>query len=612
MNDTSTQLGLSFKAKVLVPVIAIMVLLVAVLLSLVNYRMTRQFQSETAQRLSTADAILANSQKIRTRNLLLRYGIIPNEPRFKAICQLGEPKTMRFLLKELIKEFDADMIVFTTEKGVHLASVRRDSELTLTQFESATSVSAHQALEGQPNVDIVEVNARLFDIISIPVTVGERVVGVMTLGTETGDALIREFQQLTHSQIVLLAHERVIASTLQNPDADDQFGFLLGNSSRTARDSHQLVVGDQHFLALPGHFPSLSDDQQLGYVLLSSYEQPLQALRSMQRVFLFLGLLVIAVSASLVWRLIERITRPLNQLRERAERVGRGDFSKHIDVDSNDECGELATAFNKMTGNLRASRDELEKTLESLEKTEAQLTQSERLSVIGEFVAGVAHELNNPLASVYGFAQLLNRPESVRDEKHDHYVERILHESRRSHKIVQNLLSFSRQSAPERKSLNLNELVHSSLEILQYQLRAGNIEVVTALDERLPSVVGDSHQLQQVFVNIINNARQAIESYRSSGMLRIATAVRDDRVRVSFKDNGPGVSGEHLKRMFPPFFTTKEVGKGTGQHVWRRRHVCYRTASSGSQRGGGCRALCREARRTGPASETRQARSGRR
>jgi sensor histidine kinase regulating citrate/malate metabolism len=178
MNDTSEQRGLSFKTKVLVPLVAIMVLLVAVLVCIVNLRMTRQFQSETAQRLSTADAILTNSQKIRTRNLLLRYSTIPNEPRFKAVCQLGEPKTMRFLLKELIKEFDADMIVFTTGKGERLASVRRDSELTLTQFESASSVSAQQALEGQPSVDTVEVNARLFDIVSIPVSIGERVVGV--------------------------------------------------------------------------------------------------------------------------------------------------------------------------------------------------------------------------------------------------------------------------------------------------------------------------------------------------------------------------------------------------------------------------------------------------
>jgi signal transduction histidine kinase len=571
MNDASSQQGLSFKTKVLVPVVAIMVLLVVVLLGIVNYRVSRQLQIETAQRLTTADAVFANSQRIRTKNLLLRYSNIINEPRFKAVCQLGEPKTMRFLLNELIKGFGADMIAFTTAKGDPLASVRRDSELDLTQFEKAASVSVQQALEGQPNVDTVCVSDSLFDIVSIPVTIGERVVGVLTVGSEIGDAVAREFQQLTHSQIVLVAHERVAASTLQASAAEEDFASQLGNNSLNARSPEQIVLGGEHFLSMAGCFPSLSGDRQLGYILLSSYQQPLEVLHSMQRVFLLLGLLAIALSTSLVWRLIDRITWPLRQLREGAERVGRGDFSQHIDVDTSDECGELAAAFNKMTGNLKASHEELETTVESLKKTEAQLTQSEKLSVIGEFVAGVAHELNNPLASVYGFAQLLHRPDSATDAKHDHYVERILHESQRCHKIVQNLLSFARQSPPERTSINLNDLVRSSLEILQYQLRASNIEVVTEIDEQLPAVVGDSHQLQQVFVNIINNARQAIESYRSSGMLRIGTAVRDGRVRVSFKDNGPGVSGEHIKRMFTPFFTTKEVGKGTGLGL----SLCY-------------------------------------
>jgi len=286
---------------------------------------------------------------------------------------------------------------------------------------------------------------------------------------------------------------------------------------------------------------------------------------------LVLGLLAIALSTSLVWRFIDHITRPLRRLREAADRVGRGDFSHHVQVNAHDEGGELAAAFNRMTTNLQASREELEKTVEDLKKTQAQLTQTEKLSVIGEFVAGVAHELNNPLASVYGFAQLLQRPDAGTEGKRDHYLDRILRESQRCYKIVQNLLSFARQSPPERQRLQLNELVQSSLEILQYQLRTANIEVLTSLDENLPAVIGDSHQLQQVFVNIINNARQAIESYRSSGTLRITTSVRAGRARVSFQDNGPGISPPNLRKIFTPFFTTKEVGKGTGLGL----SLCY-------------------------------------
>ena len=571
MSDTSLQLRLTFKAKVLIPLITLMVLLVVVVLCVVNYRMTRQLRTEAAQRLSTADAVFANSEKIRARNLLMRYNNIPNEPRFKAVCQLAEPKTMRFLLNELVNEIGADVIAYTTEKGDSLASARRTPQLDLTEFELAAAVSARQALEGQPNVDTVSVATKLFDVVSIPVKISGRVVGVLTFGVEIGDVVAQEFQQLTHSQIVLLAHERVAASTLQNREGCEQLAEMLGKASATVLAPRQVVLGDEHFLSVAGCFPSLSGDNQLGYVLLSSYEQSLGALRTTQRTLLVLGLLAIGLSTSLVWRLIDHVTRPLRQLREGAERVGRGDFSQHVQVNTRDECGELAAAFNRMTSNLQMSRGELEKTVEDLKKTQAQLTQTEKLSVIGEFVAGVAHELNNPLASVYGFAQLLHRPDAAKDAKHDHYLDRILRESQRCYKIVQNLLSFARQSPPERQRLNFNELVHSSLEILQYQLRTSNIEIITTLDEQLPTVIGDPHQLQQVFVNIINNARQAIESYRSSGIVRITTSVRAGRVRISFQDNGPGVSPPNLKKIFTPFFTTKEVGKGTGLGL----SLCY-------------------------------------
>jgi signal transduction histidine kinase/CheY-like chemotaxis protein len=564
MSDRAPRRRFTVKAKVLFTVVTIMALLVVSLLWVANYRMTRQLQAETVQRLDTSAAVFLNSQQIRVKNLLMRYSNIVNEPRFKAAAELDEPKTMLHQLNELVGEIDAGMITFTSENGRPLVSAGRDPDLSLTEFESTASASARQAFRGQPNVDTVSVSSRLFDIVSIPVNVGDHVVGVLSIGTEIGDTVAHEFQQLTRSQIALFTHGRVAASTLSNLPMHDQFIAALGNSFPIDGKPEQVLLGGEHFLAMAGRFSSLSHDERLGYVLYSSYEQPLAALRATQHVLSLLGLSVIVLSTTVVWGLIGRITEPLRQLREVAERVGHGDFSQRVDIETSDECGELATAFNQMTGNLKASLDELEKTVENLKSTKAQLTQSEKLSVIGEFVAGVAHELNNPLASVYGFAQMLQRPDAVTGEKQGHYLDRILRESQRCHKIVQNLLGFARQSAPERKHVNLNDLVRSSLEILQYQLRTSNIEVVTDLDERPADVVGDAHQLQQVFVNIINNARQAMESHGSSGMLRIASNFHDGQARVTLTDNGPGISPENLGKIFTPFFTTKEVGKGTG------------------------------------------------
>src|SRR5207237_1257543 len=179
-----------------------------------------------------------------------------------------------------------------------------------------------------------------------------------------------------------------------------------------------------------------------------------------------------------------KVTQPLRVLRDSAEAVGRGDFSRRVEVRSRDECGELADVFNRMTANLQSSHEQLEMTVETLKTTQAQLIQSEKLSGIGEFVAGVAHELNNPLTSVMGFSELLERASNNPQQKR--HLEMIRKSAQRCQKIVQSLLSFARRHQPERKLSNINELVEAAIDFLQYQLRTSNIEVVTRLAPNLP------------------------------------------------------------------------------------------------------------------------------
>src|SRR5207247_6397631 len=143
--------------------------------------------------------------------------------------------------------------------------------------------------------------------------------------------------------------------------------------------------------------------------------------------------------------------------------------SRRVQATSRDECGELAAAFNHMTENLQRSRQELESTVQTLKTTQAQLVQSEKLSSIGEFVAGVAHELNNPLTSVMGFSELLKKADV--EPQHQHFVAMIHKSALRCQKIVQSLLSFARRHQPERKLASLNELAEGAVEILQYQMR---------------------------------------------------------------------------------------------------------------------------------------------
>jgi two-component system NtrC family sensor kinase len=204
----------------------------------------------------------------------------------------------------------------------------------------------------------------------------------------------------------------------------------------------------------------------------------------------------------------------------------------------------------------------LKASMEELSRAQEQLIQAEKLSALGELVSGVAHELNNPLTGVMGFAQLLMRADCSDRVKED--LKKIHKEAVRCQKIVQNLLTFARRHAPERSVVQINDVLAATLELRAYQLKVDNIEVVSEIDPTLPETLVDFHQIQQVFINIINNAHQAMLDAHGRGRLVLRTERAGDSIRVSFADDGPGIPEEKVGKIFDPFFTTKEPGKGTG------------------------------------------------
>jgi len=568
----------SFQVKVLLPVVTVMVLLMAVMMWLVNLRISRQLHEQAANELDTAGKIFKKGQENRAANLLSQYRHIANEPRFKAVTRQTEFKTTSQLLSDFIHELidnDGALIAtftFLEDADHRVASANRDTQLDAAEFQTQSSVAVREASKGQPQVDTICIGKRLFYAIAIPVGADDRITGVLTFGVEIGADETREIKQITRSEILLLTDGRVVASSLSQSDWNPQLVArftALSSGQPPPGQPPEIILDGEHFLCQAGHFTSLSGDDRLGYLLLSSYQQSLAVLKATQQMVFLAGLAGILLGTLIVWMLIQRVTQPLRQLRDSAEAVGRGDFSNRVEVNSSDECGTLAVAFNQMTENIKTSREELEKTVDTLKTTQNQLIQSEKLSGIGEFVAGVAHELNNPLTSVMGFAELLQQMDMP--EQSRRYLDVIFKSAKRCQKIVQSLLSFARRHAPERKVLCVNEIVESAVEILQYQMRTSNIEVSTWLDPTLPLTDIDPHQMQQVFLNIINNARQAMEGQQAKGLLRITTESADDCVRITFQDNGPGIPAENLKKIFNPFFTTKEVGKGTGLGL----SLCY-------------------------------------
>lgn len=194
-----------------------------------------------------------------------------------------------------------------------------------------------------------------------------------------------------------------------------------------------------------------------------------------------------------------------------------------------------------------------------------QLIQSEKLSAIGELISGIAHELNNPLTGVMGYSQLLQMRKDLDDRAKDNLL-KINNLALRCQKIVQNLLSFARKQKPERTLSDINEILEKTVELRSYELQVNNIQIDRELDRNLPKTIADAHQLQQVFLNVVTNAEQAMLEAHGKGRLIIRTRAdaQKERIIVEFIDDGPGIPEGHLTRIFDPFFTTKEVGKGTG------------------------------------------------
>ena len=228
---------------------------------------------------------------------------------------------------------------------------------------------------------------------------------------------------------------------------------------------------------------------------------------------------------------------------------------------------ELTSAYTTYQGqraNVAFVRDITQR--KQAEEREKQLQQelalSSRLASIGELAAGVAHELNNPLTAVLGFSERLLRKNT--DETTTENLKMIHNEAKRAASVIENLLTFARRREPKKELFDINEIVRKAMELRAYELKTSNIKLVDELAANLHKVVVDFQQMEQVFLNIILNAEQAMTETKVGSKLTVKTEKRKNCIRVSFTDDGPGIPDEDLDKLFNPFFTTRAEWGGTG------------------------------------------------
>jgi signal transduction histidine kinase len=250
------------------------------------------------------------------------------------------------------------------------------------------------------------------------------------------------------------------------------------------------------------------------------------------------------------------LTKSLRILQEGTEIIGKGNWDHRIALKTKNELGVLAKSFNEMA--------------ESIKKLEDQVVHMHRMSAVGQLAGGVAHEINNPLTGVLGQAQLLLEKLPA-DSSARSNVEKIERAAIRCKRIVRSLLDFSRQKETNFATVNVNEVIAETLELCEPDLQSKLVKVEKKLDENLPTAQGNAPQLQQVFLNLMANAQQAMDKGGTITITSKKTMFKPldgsapvEAVEVVVTDSGCGIHSEYLKHIFEPFFTTKEIGKGTG------------------------------------------------
>ncbi len=299
--------------------------------------------------------------------------------------------------------------------------------------------------------------------------------------------------------------------------------------------------------------------------------------KSAQRAVLFGGLstfVICCLAAFLIHRLVNR---PVGQILDCTRKVAQGDLSCTLDTGRDDEIGVLARSFCNMTADLRKARieqsnwsqklaAEVEHKTRDLKLAQAQVMRSDKLSSVGLLAAGVAHELNSPLTGILTYAHLVAQklPDESAEKKDMHVI---VTQAERCATIIRQLLDFSREHSPEKKHQDLHTVLEQAIALVEHQARFHNTKIERDFAPNLPPVLMDIGQMQQVVLNLLVNASEAMPE---GGVLTVATRWLTqpggdaDSIQMTFRDTGIGIPAENISRVFDPFFTSKDVGKGTG------------------------------------------------
>lgn len=572
----------------------------------VDRKVANEAQVKLSAELGAARESFDEVRRLRLENLGWSARLVSELPYFKAAVAVYDPlagpalheeqvNTILPIAGDVMENVDLDFIALSDRDHAIVTGICGDEVLDPRHLGTGFDRLVRKAAaEGMAN-GCLAVDGALYEIVVVPMSAGGLPLGMLALGRRFDDRLAAGIRKITAGDVFILAGHTPIARSIDRAGLDQAMAAYLDLAAYhlPGPDSPvPLELASERYLTLwtPIDDP---DGKTIGStVMLMSLDRALayaQAIRGLM-VVIWIAALVAALGLSVA--MARGITRPIQGLVAASARIAEGDFSQEVPVSGGDELETLGESFNRMNIGLRVSHEQLalynrrleerteeleqsharllrnkqalEETNRELRETQAQLIQAGKMAAFGELGAGLAHELNQPLASVKGFAQLtLGRLES--ESPHRRNIDLIVQSVDHMARIVKGLRDFARQSSFESAPVDVNQVIEQTALFLSTQLKRNRIRLDLELANSLPIVSGDANQLQQVFTNLVTNARDALEG-RPEPSIRIRTrSMGGGRfVAVTVTDNGAGIPDDVRRNIFRSFYTTKEPGKGTG------------------------------------------------
>ncbi|MCK4753862.1 MAG: HAMP domain-containing protein, partial [Calditrichia bacterium] len=376
---------------------------------------------------------------------------------------------------------------------------------------------------------------------------------------EIGELISSNVKEIQNSVYFLNSGKKITKNSIEFIEIDEILILIKQISQQDKR-------GKEYFFEEEGYLASITfnSDQNIFIVTRIDTQIFYAELISFRNKILLANIVFAMILIMLAIVFSRHITTPIHKLIEASQNIGRGNLDEKIEVETNDEIQILANEFELMRSRLQESyqgmEEKIQKRTRELQEAQAQISHQEKMASLGMMAAGIAHEIGNPLTSISSMAQVIKR----KNENHQigEYVTNILKNIERISRIVRELVDFSRPSSYEEAPCDINEIIKSAVGIIKYDRRSKNLTYSLTLEPELPKTVIVSDHLLQVFLNILINSVDASEGYGDE--IAVNSFTKNGNIYVDISDKGCGIPLQMQKKIFEPFYTTKEVGKGTG------------------------------------------------